>query len=86
MINSKVIVAKIQNLQIPKALPPPRGRPSTLEVNRKKGFLEGGQHRSVLEFILVLFVTLTAILATNVLWLNSLMVLRSNYSLSFRAS
>ena len=41
-ISAKVMVAKEENLRIPKALPPPNGRPGENAGKRKKGFLERG--------------------------------------------
>lgn len=38
----QTLVAKEQNVSIPVALPPPRGRPSSKAGKRKKGFLEQG--------------------------------------------
>ena len=37
-INPKVLVAKGENVRIPKALPPPRDRPGNNAGKRKKGF------------------------------------------------
>lgn len=42
MVHAKVIVAKGENVRIPKALPPPRGRPVKGAGKRKKGWYERG--------------------------------------------